>query len=140
MPQVTVTHVSGTKYQQKIENGKHSVTADVSVTVGGNDGGLDPKEITLGGLGACTAMTILSRATRKKWDVQSVKVTVKTGKKTDPNDSTKTIEVVSEEIEVTGNLSQQELDDIEATAKLCPVYKFLVDPDKEIEAKVTLKK
>lgn len=138
MPSVTVTHVSGTKYKQEITNGKHKVVADVSVSVGGNDSGLDPKEIALGGLGACTAMTILSRAAKKKWDIKSIVVKVTASRKSDPNDAKKKIEVVDEEIEVTGNLSQQELDDIKAVAEECPVYGLLVN-DKQFSTKVVKK-
>lgn len=139
MATVTVTHVSGTKYKQEVSNGKHTLTLDVKVAVGGNDSGMDPKEGALGSLGACAAMTILSRAARKKWDIQSLKITVTSSKKTDPKDATKKIDVVSEEIEVTGNLTQQELDDIHATAKECEVYKFMWNPDKEFESKIVKK-
>lgn len=133
MATVTVSSVTGKKYQQKITDGNHSIVSDVSTTSGGDDSGLDPKQIALGALGACTAMTIISRASKimpgtnkPRWDVQSVKVTVTETKQTDPADATKKISVISEDIEVTGNLTQQELRDIEATAKQCPVYQLFV--------------
>lgn len=138
MPSITVTHTSGKKYQQKISNGSHTVISDVSVTSGGDDSGLNPKEIALGALGACTAMTVLSRAAKRKWDVQSIIVNVTESKQADPNDSTKQISVITEDIEVTGNLTQQELDDIKATAKQCPVYQLIVG-DKRVDCVVTKK-
>lgn len=143
MPSVTVTGSTGKKYQQKISNDNHSVVSDVSATAGGNDSGLDPKELALGALGACTAMTITSRGSKlvngkARWDIQSLKVTVTESKQTDPNDATKKISVITEDIEVSGNLTQQELDDIKATAKLCPVYQLFFG-DKQVDCVVTKK-
>lgn len=146
MPSVTVSSVTGKKYQQKITNGNHTVLADVSTTSGGDDSGLDPKQLALGALGACTAMTIISRASKilpatnkPRWDVQTVKVTVTETKQADPADATKKISVITEDIEVTGgNLTQQELDDIKATAKQCPVYQLFMG-DKQIDCVVTKK-
>ena len=145
MPSVTVSSVSGKKYQQKITNGNHTVVSDVSTTSGGDDSGLDPKQLALGALGACTAMTIISRASKimpatnqPRWDVQTVKVTVTETKQADPADATKKISEITEDIEVTGNLTQQELDDIKATAKTCPVYQLFVGA-KQIDCVVTKK-
>jgi hypothetical protein len=59
-------------------------------------------------------------------------------KQADPADATKKISVITEDIEVTGNLTQQELDDIKATAKQCPVYQLFVGA-KQIDCVVTKK-
>jgi len=56
MKTVAVSQVSGLKYQMKIDGVTHSVICDLDTASGGNDGGLDPKQLVLGGLGSCMAM------------------------------------------------------------------------------------
>ncbi len=125
---VTVSLVPGNTYQQQIVAGSHTVLADVDTASGGADGGPDPKELALGALGACTAMTLIMVAPRRKWDLQSVSVTVTLTEEADPNDKTKRIAVITEDVSVKGQLSTQELADIKATAAKCPVYKLLEGP------------
>jgi len=135
MKSVTVSLVHGCKYQHQISNGTHSVVTDVDVKSGGNGGGLDPKELALGALGGCIAMTVIMVATRKKWDLKRLSVTVTQTEEADPADASKKRLVVSEELEVEGNLTQQELDDIKATASKCPVYKLMTE-SKRMESTV----
>jgi putative redox protein len=122
---VTVSLVPGKTYQQTIAAGNHNVIADVDTASGGDDGGPDPKELALGALGACTAMTLIMVAPKRKWDLKSVSVTVTLTEETDPNDKKIRTAVITEDISVTGTLSAQELADIKATAAKCPVYKLL---------------
>ena len=127
MKSVTVSLSPGFKYQQTINNGTHTAIADVETAVGGGGAGLDPKELALGALGACVAMTIIMVAGRKKWDVERLTVTVTQTEEPDPNNAGAKRMVVTEELEVKGNLTQKELDDIKATASKCPVYKLMTE-------------
>lgn len=122
---VTVSLSPGQRYQQVITAGNHSVISDVGTTAGGADGGPDPKDLALGALGACTAMTLIMVAPSRKWDLQSVSVTVTLTDEPDPLDSSKRIAVITENISVRGSLSAAELAHIKATAAKCPVYKLL---------------
>jgi ubiquinone/menaquinone biosynthesis C-methylase UbiE/uncharacterized OsmC-like protein len=128
MKSVTVSLVPGCKYQHRITNGTNSATTDVDIASGGNGGGLDPKELALGALGGCIAMTVIMVAGRRKWDLKRLTVTVTQTEETDPADAAKKRLVVTEALEVEGNLSAQELDDIKATASKCPVYKLMTEP------------
>lgn len=53
-------------FQQEINAGRHHLTADEPVNVGGLDSGPGPYELLLAALGACTAMTLRLYADRKK--------------------------------------------------------------------------
>ncbi|HEY9772741.1 MAG TPA: OsmC family protein [Planktothrix sp.] len=128
MKKVTVSLSPGFKYQQTISNGTHAAIADVDTASGGGGAALDPKELALGALGACVAMTIIMVAGRKNWDLQRVNVTVTQTDEPDPNNAGKRRLVVTEELEVKGNLTQQELDEIQATAAKCPVHKLMSEP------------
>jgi putative redox protein len=137
MKTVAVSQVSGLKYQMKIDGVTHSVICDLDAASGGNDGGLDPKQLVLGGLGSCMAMTVMMVAAHKKWDIQSLGITLTQTDEPDPANPGKRRLVISEEIEVQGNLTQKELDDIKATAQKCPVYKLITEP-KRMETTVKL--
>jgi putative redox protein len=121
MSQVTVTHVAGLKFQVQADTGSHRIISDQPVSAGGADGGANPKELVFAGLGACTIQTILMVAPRRKWDIKDiivkVGITYPNGGSGDP--------AVTEDIEVKGNLTQAELDDIKRTAEKCPVYKLM---------------
>jgi putative redox protein len=137
MKTVTVSFVPGLKYQQKVDGGSHSVICDIDAASGGDDGGLDPKQLVLGGLGSCMAMTIMMVASHKKWDIQSLSIKLTQTDEPDPANAGKRQLVIAEEIEVHGNLTQKELDDIKATSQKCPVYKLMTEP-KRMETTVKL--
>lgn len=134
MAHVTVTQVAGKTFQVEADTGSHKIVCDQPVSAGGADGGATPKDLLLAGLGACTAQTILIVAPRRKWDIQQLvikcAITYPKGAAGDP--------VVTEDIEVTGNLTAAELDAIKRTAEKCPVYK-LIFGSKTLNATVTKK-
>lgn len=121
MAHVSVKHVAGQKFQVECDSGSHTFVSDQPASAGGADGGPTPKDLFLAGLGACTAQTILMVAPRRNWDIQDlvvkVGVTYPNGTAGDP--------VVTEDIEVKGNLTQADLDAIKRTAEKCPVYKLM---------------
>jgi uncharacterized OsmC-like protein len=53
-------------FQQEVIAGRHRLTADEPVNVGGLDSGPGPYELLLAALGACTSMTLRLYADRKK--------------------------------------------------------------------------
>ncbi len=134
MAQVSITHVAGLKFQVQADTGSHKIISDQPVSAGGADGGANPKELVLAGLGACTIQTILMVAPRRKWNITdlvvNVGITYPNGPSGDP--------AVTEDIQVKGNLTQAELDDIKRTAEKCPVYKLMFG-SKTLIATVTKK-
>ena len=59
---------------QKIEAGRHHLTADEPKDAGGADQGPNPYELLLAALGACTSMTLQIYAKRKGWPLEAVEV------------------------------------------------------------------
>lgn len=129
MASITVQPVSGHNYQLSITAGNHTIIADQPKSVGGSDGGMNPKEILLAAIGSCVAQTILMVASQKKMDLQELTVKVSFSK---PNKQ----EVYEEEVEVKGNLSQKELDAIKRAAERCPVVRSFTG-SKTVKATVT---
>jgi uncharacterized OsmC-like protein/alpha-beta hydrolase superfamily lysophospholipase len=71
---VVVTETRQGKFQQTIWAGRHMLTADEPVAVGGLDSGPGPYDLLLAGLGACTAMTLRLYAERKQLPLERVSV------------------------------------------------------------------
>jgi putative redox protein len=60
--------------RQEISAGAHTIFVDEPTDAGGDNSGADPYELLLGALGACTSMTLLLYAQRKKWPLENVEV------------------------------------------------------------------
>jgi uncharacterized OsmC-like protein/alpha-beta hydrolase superfamily lysophospholipase len=71
---VVVTETRAGKFQQTITVGRHTLTADEPVAAGGLDSGLNPYDLLLAGLGACTSMTLRLYADRKQLPLDRVSV------------------------------------------------------------------
>lgn len=128
MVQAVCTLAAGTNHKVDVTAGGHSVVSDQAVSVGGTGAGPTPKELLLAAIGACTVQTLMMVAPQRKWDIKSLVVKVTFSEIPDPADASKKISLIEELIEVTGNLSQAELDAIERTAGRCPVLKVVEGP------------
>lgn len=72
--QARVTESGEGPFGMAIGTGRHTVVSDEPEANGGRDGGPDPFELVLSGLGACTAMTVRMYADRKRWPLAAVRV------------------------------------------------------------------
>jgi putative redox protein len=61
-------------YAVTISARQHTIVSDEPPALGGQDAGLAPYDLLLGGLGACTAITLRMYAKRKQWPLQGVDV------------------------------------------------------------------
>lgn len=61
-------------YAVTITARKHSLVCDEPQSHGGQDAGPAPYDLLLGGLGACTAITLRMYAKRKQWALQAIDV------------------------------------------------------------------
>ena len=64
-------------YRVEVRVGAHQLTADEPAAAGGGDFGPSPFGLVLSGLAACTATTLRMYATRKGWELTTVKVDVR---------------------------------------------------------------
>ncbi|TMH32715.1 MAG: OsmC family protein [Betaproteobacteria bacterium] len=63
-------------YRQALRCGRHELLADERPVRGGADAGPMPFEYLLGGLGACTSITLRMYAQRKGWNIGKVSVSL----------------------------------------------------------------
>lgn len=101
---------------------QHEILADEPEKIGGKDQGLTPYELLLGGLGACTSVTLKMYAQRKGWIVEDIDVklemSVEKGK----------IPVITRRIKVHGDLTPDQCERLLQIANNCPVHKLLANP------------
>lgn len=118
------------KFVQQIDSSGHSLVADEPFSVGGSNTGPTPYDLLVSGLGACTSMTIRMYANRKKWRLENVAVKLR-HKKIHADDceqcetSSGKIDTIEREIELKGELSDEQRARLLEIADLCPVHKTL---------------
>ena len=129
MAQVQVKARMSEQYKQDIKAGSHEFLSDIPKAKGGNESAPDPHELLLGALGACTSITLKMYAQKKGWDLQDVIVNLSDEEIEDPDHAGQKIAKINREIEVSGNLAQEQIDSLKAAANRCPIHKLLSGPN-----------
>lgn len=138
-PTVTVTTNAG-QFRTEIAARGHRLVADEPTEVGGTESGPTPYDLLAAALGACTTMTIQMYVARKKWPMRSVTARVAHDRihaKDCEDCETKAghIDRLTREIEVDGDLTDEQLQKVLEIADKCPVHRTLHN---EIRVKTTL--
>lgn len=128
---VVVEETGAGRYENAIHIGGRTFLADEPVAVGGGGKGPDPYEWLTAGLGACTNMTLRMYADRKKWPLDSVKVTLKHEKNYADDcehcEDGRKVDIFYREIEITGDLDKAQRKRLLEIADKCPVHRTLHD-------------
>jgi putative redox protein len=123
--QVEVYETGEGVYSQRIQAGKHQLTADEPQSVeGGMDTGPSPYDLLLASLGACTSITMRMYARLKKLPLTSIKVILNHHKERHDD---KEVVVIDRAIEVQGDLSEDQQQSLLKIANKCPVHKALTE-------------
>ena len=112
--------IDQSRYKTQIMAGGHQLTADESVENGGSNLGPDPSGLLASSLAACTAITLRMYADRKEWDLQKADVSVLVTR-----DRTANITHITREIDLKGNLSEDEQARLLVIANKCPIHQIL---------------
>ena len=129
MATVTTRYVPGTSYQTSIETAELTLTGDEPVASGGDGAGPSPYEFLLASLGHCTVLTMILYARRKEWRIDNVSVRgtferIITG---DPITGRTRTERITQEISLSGPLSDEQRARILEIAHKCPVHRTLAN-------------
>lgn len=124
-----VTSESSRNLQVLIRSSAHGLLADEPEGTG--DGlGLDPYELLLSALAACTTMTLKLYARRKGWDLQRVEVDLshdrvhaKDCKECEETEGQ--IERIIVRLKIEGDLTEEQRTRLRGIAEKCPVHKTL---------------
>jgi len=120
------------RYRTEIRAGGHAFLSDEPEHLDGTDAGPTPYDLLIGGLGACTAITIRMYADRKEWPVEAVEVRLTHRKlPADGLDCEKAtvvgrkIDVIDREITLYGDLDEVQRARLVEIANRCPVHRTL---------------
>ena len=104
--------------QQKLHAGNLHFLSDAYVGNGGQDTGPTPHEYLGAALAACTSMTLKMYAGRKSMNLENAIVTVDIERAND-------VEVFTRDIQLQGNLTEEEKIRLIEIANKCPIHKAL---------------
>ena len=127
---VVVTESDARPYGQRITVGGHRLAADEPAAVGGADSGPTPYDLLLAGLGACTAMTVRMYADRKRWPLRQTTVRLRHRRIhardcADCETRTGQVEHIEREIQLEGELTDEQRARLLDIAERCPVHRTL---------------
>jgi len=126
---VTVRTPAGGFKTDMFVNG-HALVADEPVSYGGTNRGPSPYDYLPAALGACTGMTIQMYAGRKKWPLDAAVVRLTHAKVhakdcADCEDNGKKIDRFEREVELIGQLTEEQRGKLLEIAEKCPVHRTL---------------
>ncbi len=127
--EITVTERDH-KFMLDVFSDSHHWRSDEPANVGGNNTGPDPYEHLLAAVGSCTAMTVRMYASRKKWPLEDVAITLRHSREhmTDCENCDETpakLDVIERDISFAGDLSDEQRARLLQIADKCPVHKTL---------------
>jgi putative redox protein len=110
-------------YKTEIESETNMIISDEPKSSGGQDLGFAPNELLASSLAACTAITLRMYANRKGWELTDVKVGVSF-----ETDSLENKFKIVRDIQLLGNLDEDQQARLLIIADKCPIHKILTNP------------
>lgn len=130
LARTVVVESSGESYRNNVTIGPFSLVADEPPSWGGKDAGPNPYDFLLTALGTCTSIVIEMYARPLKWPLERVRVTLNHAsihardcQECDTREGT--IDQLTREIELVGNLTEEQRQTLLEVARKCPVSQTL---------------
>ena len=113
---------------QQVQVRGHTFIADVSEAEGGADSGPSPHDLYDAALGACKALTVMWYARKKGLPVEDVQTRIER----DDSQERSGVYKLTAKLQVKGNLTDAQLQELHAVAQKCPVHKLMTTVTTEI--------
>ncbi|MEM9557071.1 MAG: alpha/beta fold hydrolase [Acidobacteriota bacterium] len=115
---------------QTVLTSGHRLRADEPESLGGTDTGPTPYDFLLAALGTCTNMTLRMYAERKGWPLEGVDTVLRHSRIhaedcAECKSDDKRVALIERELEIHGDLDDQQLERLFEIADRCPVHKTL---------------
>jgi putative redox protein len=114
------TAITKNTYKTELVTRNHHFLADEPIEQGGQNLGPTPTELLHSSLASCTSITLRMYATRKKWEIEEIKVDVTDGINLESKES-----ILIKKVTLIGNLDESQLKRMLVIAGKCPVHKIL---------------
>ncbi|MCB9062190.1 MAG: OsmC family protein [Halobacteriovoraceae bacterium] len=119
------------KFTQDIYSGKHSLVADEPLDIKGEDLGMNPYQLLLSALGACTSMTLRMYADHKKIPLEGIEVQLSHRKDyvsdcESCDQGEQKLDIIHKKITLKGDLTEDQRIKIFNIAHKCPVNRTLL--------------
>lgn len=129
-------------FTQQVLTAKHHLVADEPISVGGKDKGMNPYEYLLAAIGTCTSMTMRMYANHKGWPLSGISVRLRHHQIhakdcSDCESESGKISVIGKSIQVSGDLSPEQVERLGEIADRCPVHRTIMS-EKKIESEISL--
>lgn len=117
---------------QTLTSGKHRFTVDMSIAEGGADEGPNPHDLYDAALGACKALTLLWYANKKGIPVGDIRTRIER----DGSSERAGIYRLAATLQVGGDISAEQLAELNTVVGKCPVHKLMTTVTTEITSTV----
>jgi putative redox protein len=114
----TARSIPGTLRQEVVIDGRHRLITDEPQRVGGDGTGPAPHELFPAALAACISTTLVMYARTKEWELGEVTVEVDYDHRSIP----RRFQIA---IQLSGNLSDSQLERLERVASACPLRRSI---------------
>jgi putative redox protein len=118
-----IASIGAELYKTEIQSETNFIISDEPESSGGKDLGFAPKELLASSLAACTCITLRMYANRKGWDLTDVKVEV-----IFETDSVENKFKIMRNIQLFGDLENDQKKRLINIADKCPIHKILTNP------------
>lgn len=117
--------IQQTHYQVTItsDETRKTIVADEPKSIGGQGSGLNPEELLISSLAACTSATLRMYADRKEWSVKEIKTYISI-----EVDKEKGVNKIHRSVEIIGDLDDSQRNRMLEIAGKCPLHKMLLQP------------
>lgn len=123
MATITDATIGREHYQVTLTAGKNILIGDEAIDKGGKDEGFDPFQLFLSSLGACTCATLRMYADRKGMNLEKIHVHLNMQR-----DDEKNVTHITRDIQLTGELTDEQRKRLMEIADKCPTHKLMTHP------------
>ncbi|WP_027671818.1 OsmC family protein [Rheinheimera baltica] len=116
-------------YRQTIRIHQHTVFADVSKELGGDDSAPDPHDYYDAALAACKAITVMMYAKRKQLPLDYIDIDIER----DNSREAQGVYVLNVQLKLLGQLTDEQKSQLAAIADKCPIHKLMTAATTEVK-------
>ena len=118
-------------YRQTIRIHQHTVFADVTKDLGGDDSAPDPHDYYDAALAACKAITVMMYAKRKQLPLDYIDIVISR----DNSREAQGTYVLNVQLTLLGKLSDEQKAQLAAIADKCPIHKLMTAVQTEVNTR-----